>query len=248
MPSIPAHDPRMNPPLKAFQKILGHRFRRPAALERALTHPSLRNERGLESTPDNQRLEFLGDAVLGLLAARYLHQLPEELDEGTMTKYRSLLTNRGTLAQIGEQWGLGPLLRLGKGEASSGGAHKDSNLADAVEALLGAVYIDGGLKASEKVFSLHFLPRLERLRGEGADADNPKGALQEFTQRHWQRSPTYRILGEEGPAHDRLFLAAVLWEGREIATGRAPSKRAAEARAAAAALPLLQQTLPSPPP
>jgi ribonuclease-3 len=232
-------------PEKLFQKRLGYSFRHKEELAQALTHPSLRNERGQENTPDNQRLEFLGDAVLGLITAECLFAMQTRMDEGAMTKYRSMLTNRNTLAALGEFWCLGPLLRLGRGEETSGGARRDSNLADAVEAVLGAVYRDGGMKAAQKVFDIHFRPRLEAFMREGADADNPKGALQEFTQRHWQRSPIYRIVEEQGPSHGREYVAAVYWGDLEIARGRAGNKRGAEARAAAAALPVMSARLTS---
>lgn len=228
---------------KAFQKHLGHRFRDPSLLLAALTHPSRRNENPENEPRDNQRLEFLGDAVLGLLAAETLYALPDHYDEGTMTRLRSLVTSRPALAEIGRDWQLGEWLRFGRGERDSGGADRDSNLADAVEALIGAVYRDGGHKACRKLFQHHILPRLDRAREKtvhNAHSGNPKGALQEWTQAAFQRSPDYAIVDERGPAHDREYIAAVLWDGEEIARGTGPGKRAAEAEAAARALPALQ--------
>lgn len=230
--------------LKSLQKTLGHRFRRKAWIQSALTHPSYRHEQEEGSQEeDNQRLEFLGDAVIGLLVGDYLFSLGEALDEGIMTKLRSGVTSRDALAEIGRAWQLGPHLKLGQGESKSGGSDRDSNLADAVEAVIGAVFRDGGLKACRPLFKKHFVPRLEVLladRTPSLKGGNPKGTLQEFTQAEWKRSPSYRIVEETGPAHDRRYVAAVFWEGAEIARGAGNSKRLAEAEAASYALPELQ--------
>lgn len=226
----------MKSPHKELEKILKYRFKSKDLLCTALTHPSYRNETGQESCADNQRLEFLGDAVVGLLAAEHLYTHARDMREGDMTKFRSTITNRTGLARVGTAWGLGEQLRMGRGEAQSGGAAKESNLADAVEAVLGAVYLDGGHKAAAKVFAKHFAPRLETRLIQSPDIDNPKGTLQEFTQRQRQTNPEYEILEETGPAHDRIYLAAVRWDGEELARGRGASKRAAEADAARNAL------------
>ena len=234
----------MNPTQrKDLQKKLAHRFKDRDLLRAALTHPSARNENQDREESDNQRLEFLGDAVLGMQAAEELFHLEEDLDEGTMTRLRSRITSRPALASLGRTWELGDLLRFGRGEEESGGAERDSNLADAVEALIGAVFEDGGMKACRKLFRHTLLPLLENARSEtrkNVHTGNPKGALQEWTQAQWQRSPDYRIVKESGPAHDRQYRAAVIWEGEEIAFGEGPSKRVAETAAAKAALPLFQ--------
>lgn len=230
----------MTPPLKALEKTLRHRFKNKDLLLTALTHPSYRNEKGQETCTDNQRLEFLGDAVVGLLAAEHLFDHAKDMSEGDMTKFRSTVTNRTGLARVAHAWNLGPLLRMGRGESQSGGAEKASNLADAVEAVMGAIYQDGGHKAATKVFARHFAPRLETRLEETPDHDNPKGALQEYTQRLRQTNPEYTILEETGPAHDRSYLAAVTWDNAELARGTGNSKRAAEADAARNALARLQ--------
>jgi ribonuclease-3 len=230
----------MKSPYKALEKVLHYKFRSKELLTAALTHPSYRNEKGQDPCMDNQRLEFLGDAVVGLLAAEHLYDHASDMREGDMTKFRSTITNRAGLAKVGAAWGLGEYLRMGRGEAQSGGATKESNLADAVEAVLGAVYLDGGHKSAAKVFSKHFVPRLETRIEESPDVDNPKGALQEYTQRIGQTNPEYNIVGESGPAHDRVYLAAVTWDGRELARGEGASKRSAEADAARKALEVLQ--------
>lgn len=232
-------------PLKRFQKKIGYSFKRRHWLETALTHPSYRHEGDRAEQTDNQRLEFLGDAVIGLLTAECLYTLEPALDEGTMTKFRSMITNRSGLAEVGVSWELGDLLRLGKGEAQSGGAERESNIADAVEAVIGAIFQDGGMKACRKFFSRHFEPRLHSLLTEKemqVERDNPKGSLQEMLQRQGKDAPVYKIVGESGPAHDRQYEAAVYWNQEELARGSAPSKRAAEAQAAAKALQVMSST------
>lgn len=230
----------MKSPYKTLEKTLNYRFKSKELLASALTHPSYRNEKGQENSSDNQRLEFLGDAVVGLLAAEHLFDHANDMNEGDMTKFRSTITNRGGLARVGTAWGLGEQLRMGRGEAQSGGATKESNLADAVEAVMGAIYQDGGHKAATKVFAKHFAPRLENRLEESPDIDNPKGTLQEYTQRERQSNPEYVILEESGPAHDRIYLAAVSWDGQELARGQGASKRTAEADAARKALAKIQ--------
>ncbi len=229
--------------LKPLQKTLGHRFRRKTWITAALTHPSFRHEQDGGNSEDNQRLEFLGDAVIGLLVGDFLFRHGESLDEGNMTQLRSGVTSRDALAEIGRAWGLGPLMQFGLGESRSGGADRDSNLADAVEAVIGAVYCDGGLKACRGLFQRHFEPRLTTLLADRTPSireGNPKGTLQEFTQAQWRKSPTYTILEESGPAHDRHYVAGVIWLEEVIATGEGNSKRTAEAEAAVQALPVLQ--------
>lgn len=226
--------------VRLLEKTLAYRFRDRELLLTALTHPSYRHEKGQELQPDNQRLEFLGDAVIGLMAAEHLYDHGDTLKEGDMTKFRSAITNREGLARVGQLWGIGDLLLMGRGETASGGAGKASNIADAVEAVIGAVYLDGGHKAAQKLFLRHFAPRLATRLEQCPDLDNPKGALQEWTQREKQQPPVYEIIAEEGPAHDRTYVASVCWEGQPLAEGRGASKRAAEMAAARSALRRLQ--------
>lgn len=232
-----------NNEIKSFQRQIGYKFKKRSWLETALTHPSFRHEGDADMLMDNQRLEFLGDAVVGLLSAEYLYAIRPKLDEGSMTKFRSMVTSRTGLATLALEWDIGPRLRLGKGESQSGGAERESNLADAVEAVIGAVFQDGGMKACRKFFDRHFEPRLAALLEEKeiqVIKDNPKGSLQEFMQQNGKEAPIYRIVSEEGPAHERSYIASVFIDGKEIAQGSAPSKRAAEAKAAAEALQLLE--------
>lgn len=229
---------------KAIEKRIGYRFKRRSRLATALTHPSYRHENeGIEE--DNQRLEFLGDAVLGLLAASECYERFPEADEGTLTHLRSLLANRDTLAARGRDWELGPALRLGRGEERSGGRDRASNLTDAVEALIGAIYLDGGMKAVQKVYRAWW-SRPDDLLDQQA-LDNPKGRLQEFCQQKWKVSPVYQVVHESGPAHARAFTCITLIKGKPYAEGHGTNKRAAEADAARETLRYLQSSAqPSP--
>jgi len=225
------------PGRKAIEKKLGYRFKKVAHLEAALTHPSFRHEKH-GAYPDNQRLEFLGDAALSLAAATDLYHRFEEIDEGALTHKRSRLANRTTLARIGRQLELGEHLRLGRGEEQSGGRERASNLTDAVEAIVGAVYLDGGLKAVERVFKKLWVPELEAEIVD--DMENPKGQLQEFCQKRWKISPSYRVEKQSGPAHAREYICVASVKQKDYGTGRGMTKRTAEMEAAREALKVLR--------
>jgi len=217
---------------RELEKSIGYRFKRKGHLEDALTHPSHRHEnRAVER--DNQRLEFLGDAVLDLLLAEHLYRTLD-LDEGAMTQLRSNLCCTTTLAKLARSINLGGWMILGRGEAASHGAERDSNLADALEAVIGAAYIDGGMRAALKIFRTLFLPLL--VNCSEAESSNPKGALQEFCQKRGQSAPTYRTVSEHGPAHARRFLVEVEVDGRVLAQAEASRKSRAEQQAASKAL------------
>lgn len=210
-----------------LEKRIRYRFRRKHLLEAALTHPSFRYENA-ETVVDNQRLEFLGDAVLGLLAADRLMAQHPDADEGGLTQLKSSLTSGVALAAAGRSLGLGDCLRLGKGETASGGADRDSNLEDALEALLGAVWLDGGLKAARKFFERHIFQSL----GETATLlDNPKGRLQEYAQKKGYAIPDYQILEQSGPDHARHYCVEVTVSTHAF-RGEGASRREAEKRAA----------------
>jgi len=220
-------------PYRNLEKALGYRFSRRARLETALTHPSFRHE--MEgATEDNQRLEFLGDAVLGMVVADHLVATLRDHAEGDLTRLRSQLANAKTLARIAKSIGVGTVLRLGHGEAQSGGAQREGNLADALEAIIGAAYLDGNLKAAQKIFKKLFVPLLEQVHSD--DAENPKGALQELCQKFWKINPEYRVITAEGPAHERTYTIEAVIRGAVHGTGTGSSKRAAESAAAHAAL------------
>ncbi|HMO99248.1 MAG TPA: ribonuclease III [Kiritimatiellia bacterium] len=208
---------------------IGHVFRNPDLLQTALIHPSARYEFNLPE--DNQRLEYLGDAVLGLVTAHHLYAIKADDDEGALTIKRSAMAGTVPLARLARRMGLGEFLVFGRGEANGGGCEKAGNLADALEALIGAVYLDGGLEAAWRVFEHLFLADTGDI--SAADGhDNPKGRLQEWAQRHGWPVPVYTIIGEEGPAHLRRFTVAVAIADQGGATATAGSKRAAEAEAA----------------
>jgi len=223
--------------LATLESKIGYAFRRPEILRLALTHPSARTE--LDLSDDNQRLEFVGDAVLGLLAAEYGYLHFHAMDEGDLTQLRTTVTRTGTLAEIGRGLGLGAFMIFGRGEAAGGGAIKARNLADAVEALIGAAYLDGGLPAASRIFTRLFTGSI----GDPSFAarDNPKGLLQELAQKKGLPLPGYAVLSEEGPSHHRHFTIQVRIGDSYEATGSGSSKRIAEAAAATTLLTRLRQ-------
>jgi len=221
-------------PYRALERRIGYRFRNRALLEEALTHRSYRFENpGV--TVDNQRLEFLGDAVLGLLTAAGLFARFPDKNEGRLTELRSRLTSGKALAAYANEVGMGQYLRIGKGEERSGGRTRMSTLADAFEALIGAAYVDGGARACRKIFDTLFGPALANLTDQ-AWLDNPKGKLQEYCQRRWKINPHYRTIRREGPPHATVFTAEVTVPGGISVIGRGVNKQEAETEAAAAAL------------
>lgn len=227
-------------PYKALEKALGYRFRRRARLEEALTHSSFKAENE-EVNVDYQRLEFLGDAALSLVCGAHLFNEFPEADEGGLTRMRSALTSQKALSQFARDLNLGPHVRLGRGELLSGGADRDALLEDVMEALLGAVYLDGGVKGVERVFQHCFARRVPDEENQGLEEDNPKGRLQELCQRRWKISPRYQHGTAAGPQHARLFTAEATIEGRVVGSGQGPNKKAAETAAAEDALKRLQR-------
>jgi ribonuclease-3 len=221
--------------LQRLQQTIGHNFKNPRLLQEALTHPSLAHEKGAHTHGHNQRLEFLGDAVLQLLLTDHIYQLHPNASEGQLTQIRAHLANRHTLHRQALAINLGDHLLLGKGEESSGGRQRPSNLADAFEALLGAIYLDGGIRAARKFVRRQFRQELRAVR-TAAPRHNPKGHLQELLQARSSANPQYRVIHESGPDHNKHFVAVVEWEGREIGRGTGSSKKLAEVAAAQAAL------------
>ncbi|MGD8998010.1 MAG: ribonuclease III [Anaerolineae bacterium] len=220
--------------LESLQQALGHRFRDLDSLRRALTHPSYVNEHPEDSVGDNQRLEFLGDAVLDFIAGAWVYRRYTEFDEGRMTRLRAALVRTETLAQLARQVGIGDALRLGCGEEEMGGRERAPNLCDAFEAVVGAIYLDGDLAAVRRFVEPLLVPVAETTLALAADQD-AKSRLQEWSQAELGITPSYRIISERGPDHDKSFVAQVLL-GQEVAgqgTGR--SKQAAQQAAAEAA-------------
>jgi ribonuclease-3 len=225
------------PSLAALQTRLGYRFRDEELLRLALTHPSVAHESGMASE-HNQRLEFLGDAVLQLVLTQKLYEQFPAFDEGTLTKARAKLVNRGTLAEHARAHGLGGHLILSRGEETSGGRERASGLADVFESLLGAIFLDGGFDAARNFILGEFTADFSAL-DEPTGIDNPKGELQELLQSRSPAAPEYGLVSTSGADHDRDFECAVVHDGIELARGRGKSKKAAETNAAIAALKIL---------
>jgi len=227
------------PDLEVLQQRLGYTFRDVALLELALTHPSAAHERGAV-LQHNQRLEFLGDAVLQLVLSAELYLRFAGFCEGALTKARAKLVNRRMLAEHGRQLGLGEFLLLSRGEESQGGRTRASSMADAFEAVIGAVFLDGGFEAARAFVLRRFNNALEQLPVLPT-IENPKGELQELLQAQSSEPPQYRLVSATGPDHDRLFECTVEHAGVELGRGRGKSKKEAETAAAVAALALLRQ-------
>jgi ribonuclease-3 len=214
---------------------LGHRFRRVELLDLALTHRSHANERGGDE--HYERLEFLGDAVLGLVTGEWLYRNHPELPEGELSRLKAQLVSRGTLARHAASIDLGEALRLGVGEERSGGRSKPSLLADSMEAVFGAVYLDCGLPVAAKVIQRMLASMLTAGEGRsqllGADA---KTRLQEIAQARGWELPEYRQIGTAGPDHNRIYQVECWLAGASAGSGEGSSKKLAEQRAAADAI------------
>lgn len=220
--------------MQSIENRIHYKFRNSLLLAEALTHPSLAYESACPHF-DNQRLEFLGDAVLQLIVTEELYRMFPEFTEGRLTKLRSRVVSRHALARFGMAIHLGEYVLLGKGEEASGGRRRPSTLADAFEALIGAVYLDAGPGPVRELVLRLFESEIGGMAAS-PDERNPKGELQECLQAIHPQAPAYRIIGESGPDHRRVFQAEVSWQNRVLATGRGRSKKDAETRAAAEAM------------
>ena len=221
--------------LSALQQILGISFNAPSILEQAMVHSSYINENPDFTQAPNERLEFLGDAVLGQVIAEKLYSDYPHFDEGEMTRLRSALVSRATLARIARNMGLGNYLYLGKGEEASGGRNKPTNLAGALEAVIAAVFLDQG-PATAKDFILRLLNKeIQKVVSQGVQTDY-KSKLQEFIQSRQQQTPTYYVVEAEGLVHDRKFTVEVRVGDIVLGRGSGKSKKAAETEAARLAL------------
>jgi ribonuclease-3 len=221
--------------IEAIQERLGYRFRDVALLETALTH---RSRVATRTAPDNERLELLGDAVLALAVTDLLMARFPEAHEGALSKLRASLVNAANLGRKARELGLGAALRLGKGEEKSGGREKESILAAAYEAVLGAIYLDRGFSAARRVLARHFAGDI-RAR-VGATIEDAKTRLQEVTQRLFRETPTYTLVRETGPDHAKSFVSQISAGGRTLGRGEGMSKKSAEQAAAMEALRTLQ--------
>ena len=222
--------------LKEFQKLIGYEFKDEQLLRQALTHSSYANEKHLKKLSDNERLEFLGDAVLELTSSEFLYAHYPKLTEGQLTKLRASIVCEPTLALCTEELHLGDYLFLGKGEDQTGGRHRKSVLSDAMEAVIGAIYLDGGF-ANAKEFVLKFI--MTDIEHKHLFYDS-KTILQEVVQGEHE-SLTYVLLEEEGPDHDKTFTVGVLIGQKQISVGSGHTKKAAEQEAAYQALLLLER-------
>lgn len=217
-----------------LQTRIGYRFKDLSLLRLALTHPSIAQDAGI-GQENNQRLEFLGDAVIQLVLSRELYDRYPDDDEGTMTKARSQLVRRETLTKQSVVLNLGPMLIISRGEDLNGGRERPSILADAFEAVVGAVFLDGGFDHARTFILNTFGPVISELEVTSATG-NPKGDLQEVLQAISPDAPQYRLLSSFGPDHAKSFECAVIHKGEEIGRGTGKSKKLAESQAAAVAL------------
>ncbi len=224
---------------EVVQRIIGFRFANRSLLAQAFTHPS-----AVEREPDRvqrscQRLEFLGDAILGMIVADALFREHPAEDEGALTRLKSHFVSEASLAAATRRLDLGKFLALSRGERQTGGAERPSNLSSLFEALVAAIYLDAGLDAAREFVDKHLL-RCPPLADSAGELD-AKSALQEFTQAKMATLPEYRVLAQEGPPHAPLFTVEVVLEGKTLATGQGRSKKEAEQNAARQALDLLRE-------
>ncbi len=217
--------------MERLETQLGYTFKNRSLLENALTHSSYANENH-SPLGSNERLEFLGDSILGMVTADYLYHEHPDLPEGDLTRTRAALVCEESLAEVAARLELGSYLKLGRGEANGGGRRRPSIQADAVEAVLAAVYLDGGLQEAAKIIR-RFILEKETERSAHRDY---KTALQELIQRESGRALTYRLTGESGPDHAKTFTMAVDLNGTLVGEGEGRSKKEAEQMAAKAAI------------
>ncbi len=216
------------------------KFKKPALLEQALVHSSYVNENPAAAPQSNERLEFLGDAVLGLIVADELFAAYPEQDEGKLTELRSHLVRRDTLAKAARRLKLGEALLLGRGEEVGGGRHRPSNLSHAYEAVVGAIFLDSGVSSARRFVRRSLSPEFE-LGAERVPPLDPKSQLQEVSQSLYRSTPRYRLIEAEGPDHARRFTIEVLIDDRTLGTGKGRSKQEAEKEAAREALTRLKR-------
>jgi ribonuclease III len=224
---------RLSAEFAAFAARLGHDFTRPELLQRALTHSSI----GSRTRPDNQRLEFLGDRVLGLIMSEALLKADRDASEGQLAPRFNALVRKETCAEVARQLDLGAVLRLGRSEMLTGGRRKEALLADAMEAVIAAVYLDAGLEAARQVVLTQWGARLQSVE---ADARDAKTMLQEWAQARGHPPPDYTETAREGPPHAPQFTIEVRLAGGESARASADSKRQAEQAAARRLLDILE--------
>jgi len=216
------------------QKDLGISFHQESLLEQAFVHLSYLNENPSFARPSNERLEFLGDAILNFIVTEKLYKEFPQLPEGELTEIRATLVCRDTLAELASSLKLGDLLLLGRGEEANGGRAKESNLANAMEALIGALYLDQGITKARRFILRQLKPELEKIKA-GKITPNYKALVQELIQGQKKPTPVYRLVEATGPDHSKQFTAEILVEGEALGKGVGKSKKVAESQAARAA-------------
>lgn len=219
--------------IKDLENAIGYRFRNIQLLQNALTHSSYANERWHNSLLSNERLEFLGDSVLGMLVAEYLYKTFPDRPEGELTRMRADMVCEHTLAEIANKIGLGGHLMLGHGEERLGGRNRESILADATESVIAACFLDGGLEAAQQFVQKFVLVEVPVTRLNNVDY---KTMLQELVQQKKNQVLTYALVGQSGPDHDKQFDVAVSLNGAVVGMGSGRSKKRAEQMAAKAAV------------
>jgi len=231
---------RLRDEFETLQQAIAYRFRDRGLLEHAMTHTSRANEDVSGGVRDNESLEFLGDAVLGFLIADLLFNEFPEHDEGQKSKIKAALVSTTTLARLAERLSLGEHLLLGRGEEKTGGRQKQALLADSYEALIAAIYLDGGVEHVRAFVAREFAALVEEARRVGAAGQDYKSALQELVQSRSESLPEYRLIGTVGPDHRKLFQVEVVVNGEAVAEASGTSKKEAEQEAAKLALEKLQ--------
>ncbi len=219
---------------QALQRSIGIKLKDESLLQQAFIHSSYTNENLVSAIADNERLEFLGDALLSFIVAEELYREFPDFSEGKLTETRVSLIRQETLTDIAAGLRLGDYLILGKGEESTGGRQKQNNLADAFEALVGAIFLDQGLTVTKDFVLSKFAAQLEQVREQGI-GQNYKALLQEFTQARYKQLPAYRVAEASGPDHDKNFVVEVALGDRILGSGSGKTKRAAEMEAARSA-------------
>ncbi len=224
--------------LNKLQSIIRVKFKNKSLLNRALIHRSYINEAGV-NVRDNERLEYLGDSVLALVVNEYLIKRFEDYLEGDLAKIKSAVVSETTLSKVGNEINLGSFILMGRGEEQSGGRTRPSILANTLEAVIGAIYLDSGLKASKKFVLSLLRSDIERIDSQSYYRD-PKTTLQEYVQKKYRERPVYEVVEESGPDHQKEFTVKLSVHGRDVVTGKGNSKRKAEMDAAKKALEKIQ--------
>lgn len=224
--------------VRNLEKNLKYTFKDVSLLKNALVHPSYINEKHMERIRSNQRLEFFGDSVLSLAVSEYIFTNLKSFPEGKLTELRACVVCEEALAKMAEKLDVGSYLILGKGEIKTGGNHRPSTLSDAMEAIIAAVYLDGGFEEAKKLVLTNLVDDIERLSKTGNVITNHKSVLQEFVQ-STGRTLSYEVVSETGPEHAKCFEVAAFVDGREVSRGQGSSKKRAEQEAAKTAYNIL---------